>query len=633
MAHQTFYIDIDEEITSIIERLKKARANEIIMVVPKRALLIQSIVNLRILKKEADENDIQLMIVTQDKLGKMLIEKAGIFVQQKIDNISNEEISLDENNLGDEEAYLNKEAEFFESKENRSRLDKIGSESYFNEFEMSENQKNNHKIIKKSSNNGGSNHNQEKLVNKELVSGIGTIMNKKISKANLDISVQPDMINKKMENTEVNMVSKNDQERKIENFFFQKNSFEDRDKRSRMEDFTSYDISKKDHKWFLLFGIISILAIISIGTFLFLPKAILKINAKIEQQSVDADITGDTNATNSDFKEKIIPARIISIESSVADNFNSSGNKSISNQKARGKITIYNEYNSSPQPLVATTRFLSSDGKIFRLVSGVTVPGMEKAGEEIKPGMIEAQVIADEAGESFNIGPDKFTIPGFKGSGEEKYSKFYAKSAENMSGGGNGNQDQTANYITDQDISSAKSKLLDKLNNDIKEKIKQSANENMIILDDAIRGDEPVYKISNASGDVVDTFQVVVQAKVRAIIVAEDDFNEMVKKMISQTGSVEEKIDGNSIRIDFGKSSIDFEKGKINIKFHATGEIIPDINLELIKEEILGKNNEELTAYLNNFSDIQDASVEYWPSFVNRHIPQIKSRVKVMLDK
>ena len=71
--HQTFYIDIDEEITSIVERLKKARANEIVMVVPKGALLIQSIVNLKILRKEADEHDIQLMMVTQDKLGKVLI--------------------------------------------------------------------------------------------------------------------------------------------------------------------------------------------------------------------------------------------------------------------------------------------------------------------------------------------------------------------------------------------------------------------------------------------------------------------------------------------------------------------------------------------------------------------------------
>ena len=54
MPHKTLYIDIDEEITSIVDRVRKTPADEVIVVVPKRALLIQSIVNLKLLKQEAD---------------------------------------------------------------------------------------------------------------------------------------------------------------------------------------------------------------------------------------------------------------------------------------------------------------------------------------------------------------------------------------------------------------------------------------------------------------------------------------------------------------------------------------------------------------------------------------------------
>ena len=71
--HQTFYIDIDEEITSIAERLRSAEAPEVIMVVPKQAVLIQSIVNLKLLNKEATRLGIKLIMVTQDKLGRVLI--------------------------------------------------------------------------------------------------------------------------------------------------------------------------------------------------------------------------------------------------------------------------------------------------------------------------------------------------------------------------------------------------------------------------------------------------------------------------------------------------------------------------------------------------------------------------------
>ncbi|HAT74372.1 MAG: hypothetical protein US30_C0010G0035 [Candidatus Moranbacteria bacterium GW2011_GWF2_36_839] len=632
MAHQTFYIDIDEEITSIVERLKKARASEIIIVAPKRALLIQSIVNLRILKKEADENDIQLMMVTQDKLGKILIEKAGIFVQQKMDNISDEEINLNEGEMTGAQNYPN-ENEINEIRESQNRLSQIGSENYFSEEEKAQyleaNMEKNRKIkvVKKDESI------QEKLINKELVSGVGKISGKKGTRVSLDISARSNVAEEPEVIEKSNITKENslDQEKKIENFFFQRGGFEDKPRKPRAEEFINYDLSKKDHKGFLIFGLISSLAVLSIIAYLFLPKATLKITAKMKTQSVDSNITGSTSVMSSDFEKEIIPAKIVSAESSIAENFKSSGDKSVSNQKSRGKITIYNEYNASPQPLVATTRFLSSNGKIFRLVNGVTIPGMETVGGETKPGTVEATVVADEAGESFNIGPDKFSIPGFEGSGAEKYTKFYAKSDTAMSGGGSGNQ--TANYITDGDVSEAKAKSLTKLNEEIKNKLKESAGEDVVILDDATQGDEPIYKLSNSSGDVVDTFQVTMQTKVKAIVVSKKDLNEMVAKMISKAGDGKADIDSASIKLDFGKSSVDFSAGTIDIKFHATGEIIPNLNLEGMKKEILGKNNEDLTAYLSTFSDIKDANVEYRPSFINSRIPQIESRVEIILDK
>ena len=51
--HQTFYIDIDEEISSVIDRLDKSVTTENYFVVPGRAIFLQSIVNLKLLKREA----------------------------------------------------------------------------------------------------------------------------------------------------------------------------------------------------------------------------------------------------------------------------------------------------------------------------------------------------------------------------------------------------------------------------------------------------------------------------------------------------------------------------------------------------------------------------------------------------
>ncbi len=89
---------------------------------------------------------------------------------------------------------------------------------------------------------------------------------------------------------------------------------------------------------------------------------------------------------------------------------------------ATGTVTIVNNY-SANQPLVATTRLLSTEGVLFRTAETVTVP----AGGEV-----EVEVYADQAGSSGNIGPSKFEIvalwQGLK-------DKIYATSATAMTGG------------------------------------------------------------------------------------------------------------------------------------------------------------------------------------------------------
>ena len=64
------YLEIDDEITTIYDRIKHARVKEIILVVPKHAELFSSIVNLRILKRKTDELEKHIEIMTNDPYGK-----------------------------------------------------------------------------------------------------------------------------------------------------------------------------------------------------------------------------------------------------------------------------------------------------------------------------------------------------------------------------------------------------------------------------------------------------------------------------------------------------------------------------------------------------------------------------------
>ena len=170
----------------------------------------------------------------------------------------------------------------------------------------------------------------------------------------------------------------------------------------------------------------------------------------------------------------------------------------------------------------------------IRLEKGITVPGTTNVNGETKPGAIEAQVVADASGSDYNIDAGKFTIPGFKDSGNDKYAKIYAQSTKPMTGGGNAGSGEESKIITDTDIANAKSKIAAELNDAAKNDIKKSAGGDAVVLDDAINMQDATYVLSNSAGETVDKFDIKGQAKASAIVFSEADLKKAVGAMIAK---------------------------------------------------------------------------------------------------
>lgn len=83
---KVIYIEIDDEITVVFDRVKRVRGKKIALVIPKRAVILQSIINLKILKKKLDELEKEIVIVTTDVSGMQLAVKAGIPCTDKLFN-------------------------------------------------------------------------------------------------------------------------------------------------------------------------------------------------------------------------------------------------------------------------------------------------------------------------------------------------------------------------------------------------------------------------------------------------------------------------------------------------------------------------------------------------------------------
>lgn len=67
MKKDVIYIDVEDDITSIIEKLKGAKASIVALVPPRRLGVLQSVVNLKLLKRAADEAGKKAVLITSDK--------------------------------------------------------------------------------------------------------------------------------------------------------------------------------------------------------------------------------------------------------------------------------------------------------------------------------------------------------------------------------------------------------------------------------------------------------------------------------------------------------------------------------------------------------------------------------------
>lgn len=74
------FVQIDEEITRIFERIEKLPYAEVYLVVPKRSVLLQSVVNLKILKQKLAEIGKGVALITNDLNGMKLAHQAEIKV-------------------------------------------------------------------------------------------------------------------------------------------------------------------------------------------------------------------------------------------------------------------------------------------------------------------------------------------------------------------------------------------------------------------------------------------------------------------------------------------------------------------------------------------------------------------------
>lgn len=78
------YIDVDDEITGIIEKVQNSSGKVVALVLPKRATVFQSIVNVKLLKRTADSAKKSLVLITSEQGLMPLAGAVGVYVAKTL---------------------------------------------------------------------------------------------------------------------------------------------------------------------------------------------------------------------------------------------------------------------------------------------------------------------------------------------------------------------------------------------------------------------------------------------------------------------------------------------------------------------------------------------------------------------
>ncbi|MEK7650962.1 MAG: hypothetical protein AAB377_00360 [Patescibacteria group bacterium] len=353
-----------------------------------------------------------------------------------------------------------------------------------------------------------------------------------------------------------------------------------------------------------------------------LPRAIINIFIQKTTVPFSIRVTADkeVNTPSVSGNAASLPGQLSVAPGNLSMNFPATGSSTLST-KAGGTLTVYNVYSTKSQTLVATTRFESPEGKIFRLVNRAVVPGMKTANGT--PSSVEVKVVADKAGSDYNLPPSGgWKIPGFKAT-PALYKGFYAESISSMTGGAEGNQI----VPSESDVSGAKAKIEEALLNTLKSKTMILDSQNLKIMDN---GSEFKVTSENVSSQVDQdgNFSVLVAGELRQL-----GFNEGMLRdaLVDFLSTSTEEITVRNFSMDYSTSTADFAAGKMTFSVNGVLTYEPKINLESFKNQILGLDGETLKTQIFALPGLQKANISFWPFWV-KSVPNYLNKVKILAE-
>ncbi len=617
MKDTKVFVDLDDEITFITEKIINTDTNRVILVVPERSDIITSLVGLKMLRKVIDKNDKDVVIVTMDEQGKNIALNAGFISVSKIGDV-NEEVWREtvriKKRIHDAMSMSNKvpfKDELYKSVDNREETKKAQQEKFF-EYKPEENTPiplnsttesvDNKKInpdkrgnIKRVEFNKEpiSSSKKVSLDGFELIAG-GDVASFKDTE-NIDKNINPDRSKAPFENNEFKRdINKTN---KFKSIFFKDNNK-----------------NKRFNKLIIFLGIF-ILLIIFIIYYLFLTVSTVSITMSGKKIQSQSTITINPNISSINGHKLEIPSKIVSISESGSNSIPTTGTKTIQTGSfASGSITFSNT-STSAVTIPASTQFTDSNNISFVTTSSIKVPA--------------ATVTRTTTSQTINYGTATQnetlnTNTGIGANDTFSNSNYSSITATNPSAFSQGNEStSTQQVVTANDANNLQSTLSQELF--ARGKGKLSSSGNMKIIQQSIKNIIVNKNFDHTIGSVASVLNLSMNTKT---VAQEYNSNNIYSAIVKNQEYYGNTI--NNVKFSITRIYTD-SSGNIKISINYTGILFKNINKNNILNTIKGKSFSSAKNYIQGMKNINKVSIQDNPYIFSiiGLLPSNKNNIKI----
>jgi hypothetical protein len=592
------YLESDEEITSVIDKLSNTPDKQIALVVQKNSSLFQSLVNLKLLAKEARALNKDVAIISGNKTGARLAKQVGITTFASLGAIS-ANVAPAQANSSDQQADQDEVVDGI-------RVNQYDPNRQFDAVQAP--------VVE---DDGVSEAPPVDAVSEENISTDAD----ENEQQDTPIEHMPEVVTPVVQEPE-NEVAEDKQSEQVES---------DSDVKVHTESSLPPIISRGSFKkektnfkipWKAVIISTAIILVVFVVTFLFLPKATVTLT--IPAESVSTTLTLSAKTTD-DAAETTVPGSLLIAEESGEKQITATGKKDIGT-KAKGSITITNQYRDNTgvgkdQVFAAGTKATDSKtGKVFTLDSAITVGKVTYNPNNGQPvyKTETVKVTALDAGDSYNIAASTFNLAG-------ELDDTVVKSAEAFSGG----TTKQVTVLSESDVDKALGELKQELTTKASTQLTEKSN-GQNLLEGSSWETVKKQEVDRAVGDQADSAKLSMSIELGAIVFDLSVVEEKVEKALS-----EELAEGQELVIPENEQpkltykTVAEDKTSIDFDVAAKGYKASKIDKEALAKSIKNASSENAQKKLMEEYQAESVDIQIRPGWWFSRLPLFYQAITV----